>query len=290
MDETRAHARSRTGSHRVRGGCSTIEKHGHDRTRVTRAGSELRERSRLRRVFARVERPWFWLAVRGMRVGPLPIGRELQREESNLRDDRLTGGCLTIRLRWNAPAPSGADCWARRAAWSKVPRERGRASGASFQRARAASVRARVAWFRAQGSNLRFWIQRPVSCLLDDPGESERRRRGTHVAGDRGERPRRSHDAAVGPGGIEPPPPRLRVECACLLRYGPERRVGLPRVGGMNRGVPKTSRGTRGSRTLIPRGKSPVLGQIELASRGWMKRTAFVTRSTALDTELEKHD
>ncbi|MDB4938732.1 MAG: hypothetical protein JWP87_5704 [Labilithrix sp.] len=38
VDGTRAHARSRTGSHRVRGGCSTIEKHGHERTRVYACG------------------------------------------------------------------------------------------------------------------------------------------------------------------------------------------------------------------------------------------------------------
>ena len=95
-----------------------------------------------------------------------------------------------------------------------------------------------MAWFRAQESNLRFWIQRPVSCQLDDPGE--RGRRGTHVACDRDERPR-SQGAAVGPEGIEPSPPRLRVECACLLRYGPERRVGSPRAGGMKCGVPEST-------------------------------------------------
>ena len=31
----------------------------------------------------------------------------------------------------------------------------------------------REAWFRAQESNLCFWIQRPASCQLDDPGLSE---------------------------------------------------------------------------------------------------------------------
>ena len=62
MDETRAHARSRTGSHRVRGGCSTIEKHGHERTRVYACGElARRERSVLRRIFARVEKPLFLL-------------------------------------------------------------------------------------------------------------------------------------------------------------------------------------------------------------------------------------
>ena len=38
--------------------------------------------------------------------------RELQRKESNLRDDRLTAGCLTIRLRWknSARRERGAKC------------------------------------------------------------------------------------------------------------------------------------------------------------------------------------
>ena len=46
----RAHTRSRTGSHRVRGGCSTIEKYGHERTRVYACGElARRERCVLRR-------------------------------------------------------------------------------------------------------------------------------------------------------------------------------------------------------------------------------------------------
>ena len=36
-----------------------------------------------------------------------PSERGLQREESNLRGDRLTGGCLTIRLRWKRSARRG---------------------------------------------------------------------------------------------------------------------------------------------------------------------------------------
>lgn len=32
----------------------------------------------------------------------------------------------------------------------------------------------------------------------------------------------RAEDAAVGPEGVEPSPPRLRAECAGQLRYGPE--------------------------------------------------------------------
>lgn len=50
------------------------------------------------------------------------------------------------------------------------------------------------------------------------------------------------------------------------------------------------SRGTRGSRTLIPRGKSPVLGHIELAPRCQSERTTFELRGGTSDTKLEKHD
>ena len=173
--------------------------------------------------------------TRGMSPGACracPSERELQREESNLRDGRLTGGCLTIRLRWKKSA--------RRGARSKVLRVRGRAFVRQVFRERGASHEVvRGPWFRAQDSNLCFWIQRPASCQLDDPGER------------RGERPR-SQDAAVGPEGLEPSPPRLRVECACRLRYGPE----TTRTGSR----PAREGGTRGSCTLIPRGKSPVLG------------------------------
>ena len=137
-DETRAHARSRTGSHRVRGGCSTIEKHGHERTRVSACGE-------LERGGA-AEAPEKYSLARCV--------RELQREESNLREDRLTAGCLTIRLRWNE--------WpTRNVRVSRV--------APSFQRAWPRTFPC-AAWFRAQESNLRFWIQRPASCQLDDPG------------------------------------------------------------------------------------------------------------------------
>ena len=96
-------------------------------------GARAPRRRELQRIFARVEKPLFSFERRAscrwttaacvpregddagasseqrvgveptflVRVGPLPSGRELQREESNLRDDRLTAGCLTIRLRWN---------------------------------------------------------------------------------------------------------------------------------------------------------------------------------------------
>ena len=85
-------------------------------------GARARGRRELQRVVARVEKPLVSIDCRvscrwttdawasgwsrtsiSLRVGPLPSGRELQREESNLRDDRLTAGCLTIRLRWNDP-------------------------------------------------------------------------------------------------------------------------------------------------------------------------------------------
>jgi hypothetical protein len=47
-------------------------------------------------------------------------------------------------------------------------------SGAKFSESMSRAVVApRVAWFRAQESNLRFWFQRPASCQLDDPGVSE---------------------------------------------------------------------------------------------------------------------
>jgi hypothetical protein len=144
---------------------------------------------------------------------------------------------------------------ARRAAWSNVLRVRGRAFVRQVFIERGASREVvRCPWFRAQDSNLCFWIQRPVSFQLDDPGVR------------RGERPR-SQDAAVGPEGLEPSPPRLRVECACRLRYGPE----TTRAGSR----PAREGGTRGSRTLIPRGKSPVLAPIELASPDRSKRYGF---------------
>jgi hypothetical protein len=64
--------------------CSTIEKHGHDRTLVSACGELVREGA----------------SSSGTVLGCV-CRRELQREESNLREDRLTAGCLTSRLRWN---------------------------------------------------------------------------------------------------------------------------------------------------------------------------------------------
>lgn len=109
-----AHARSRTGSHRVRGGCSTIEKHGQERTRVTRAGSPRRERHGLQSIHrssgeAIVDSVSRNLVYSQVRVGLVRVSEELQREESNLRVHRLTGGCLTIRLRWKKSARRGAQ-------------------------------------------------------------------------------------------------------------------------------------------------------------------------------------
>ena len=50
----------------------------------------------------------------------------------------------------------------------------------------------------------------------------------------------------VGPEGIEPSPPRLRVECACLLRYGPEHaRITAARVGVGREGVEPSSLGVK---------------------------------------------
>ena len=63
-----------------------------------------------------------------------PSERELQREESNLRVGRLTGGCRTIRLRWKKSA--------RRGAWSNVLRvSRSSLRAPNFQRARGAARR-----------------------------------------------------------------------------------------------------------------------------------------------------
>ena len=109
-DETRAHARSRTGmtprtkrvlDHRE----AWARSHAGQRVRGARA-SLLRVRVRAPENFR-------------------PSGRELQRKESNLRRDRLTAGCLTIRRRWNEwlvrkvrpslVAPSFQRAWATRA-------------------------------------------------------------------------------------------------------------------------------------------------------------------------------
>lgn len=114
--------------------------------------------------------------------------------------------------------------------------------------------------FRAQDSNLSSWLQRPVSCRLDDPGvgggEAPAESRGTPLPWPR-RGSRRRRDAAVGPEGFEPSPPRLRVECAypfALRTHDDARRVERTRTAML--------RGTRGGRTLIPRVKSPVLGRL----------------------------
>ena len=113
VERNGAHARIRTGSHRVRGGCSTIEKHGQERTRFTRAGRTSRERHELQRIHrssgeAIIDSVARNLVYSQVRVGLVRVSEELQREESNLRVHRLTGGCLTIRLRWKNSARRGA--------------------------------------------------------------------------------------------------------------------------------------------------------------------------------------
>lgn len=143
--------------------------------------------------------------------------KELQRKESNLRMGRLTAGCLTTRLRWKmcssrtyvraaAVSTCPISCEAERRSGQRVRTRR--ALAPSCQRAR--DPRARGRRFRAQDSNLSFWVQRPVSCQLDDPGA------GDGVASQRARARRRaaSFDAAVGPEGIEPSPPRVRAGCA----------------------------------------------------------------------------
>lgn len=146
MDETRAHARSRTGF-----------------TPLTRRVLDHREAWARTHALPRVRgahRAGAQASSREQR----PSWSQLQREESNLRDGRLTGGCLTIRLRWNETARP-------RACSTSAPRTRTSLSGARFSESMGrARVSPRAAWFRAQESNLRFWIQRPASCQLDDPG------------------------------------------------------------------------------------------------------------------------
>lgn len=91
---------------------------------------------------------------------------------------------------------------------------------------------------------------------LDDPGVSTggaRARRTSPVAADGSREPL----AAVGPEGLEPSPPRLRVECAYPIALRTrDLRAGATCVDA------QVLRGTRGGRTLIPRVKSPVLGRL----------------------------
>lgn len=83
---------------------------------------------------------------------------------------RLTAGCLTIRLRWNSRLAARASPPARRPSGPRHARGEPFID-AKFSRSRD-GTRERVSprWFRVQGSNLSFWVQRPVSCQLDDPG------------------------------------------------------------------------------------------------------------------------
>lgn len=122
-----------------------------------------------------------------------------------------------------------------------------------------------TAWFRAQESNLRFWVQRPASCQLDDPGV-------TRAACTRHTSPGRSGGNRTLTTSI-----KSRVRLPITLRTRIER-AGMPRVRGRDTRDCRR-RGTRRSRTFIPRGKSPVLGQIELASRaGWKEPRLYGAR------------
>jgi hypothetical protein len=174
----------------------------------TRAGSMRRERRRAPKLFRSSGEAVVWDRTNeSRRVGPLPSERELQREESNLRDDRLTAGCLTIRLRWKNSA--------RRVAWSNVPRVRGRASCAKFSESEGAGARDRAKpWFRAQDSNLCFWIQRPASCQLDDPGVSRGQRGGRKTQRARGTTTRARRKQTVGREGLAPSSLGLKARCS----------------------------------------------------------------------------
>lgn len=147
-DETRAHARSRTG-------------------KTPRTKRVLDHREAWARSHA-------GLRVRGAprsadRQHGAARSRECSRECARAPAEgiepsryRLTAGCLTIRLRWKE--------WLTRNMRVSL-----RKYAPSFQRAWVASAEALPTWFRAQESNLRFWIQRPASCQLDDPGSKGRR-------------------------------------------------------------------------------------------------------------------
>lgn len=139
--EVRAQVRNRTGSSRLRGGCSTIRASWANRSRCAwvRAGAS---------------------------------GRRAPAEGIEPSSSRLTAGCLTIRRRWNV----SLDAHEHAAADSACPSSRGRRNGeavsthvrverkvgAEFSENRAACERIRTQ-IRAQGSNLSSWVQSPVS-------------------------------------------------------------------------------------------------------------------------------
>ncbi len=117
-------------------------------------------------------------------------------------------------------------------------------------------------WFRAQDSNLRFWIQRPASCRLDDPGESPRR--ATEVA----RRSSRSGGIRTLTTSIKS---RVRLPIALRTRDHAHRTTACTRGWDARDLLRSTPKGT-----LIPRGKSPVLVPIELASRTDQKELRLI--------------
>ncbi len=155
---------------------------------------------------------------------------------------RLTAGCPTVRPRWNDRGAArarrrddpriGASMLRAASRTTRAVPLTSQLIGAEFSMNRAPCRRTSPfvaflpnadllrrgvgfdfeAWFRAQDSNLRFWVQRPVSCRLDDPGMSCDLR------------------AAVGPEGFEPSPHRLRAEYAPIT----------PRTRCLAPSVPKT--------------------------------------------------
>lgn len=159
--------------------------------------------------------------------------------------DRLTAGCLTIRLRWNQRSPlsslsrgaRGAIVW-RQVVIERAPRVRDACSRlrrplpAPSSSLRSCTSCTRAVRFRVQESNLCFWIQRPASCQLDDPGMETRAGRigrsgGTRTLTNPLKRRVRSPlrygpkcivraNDAVGREGLEPSPLGLKARCSSV--------------------------------------------------------------------------
>lgn len=90
---------------------------------------------------------------------------QLQRKESNLRRDRLTAGCLTIRLRWNG---RGAGASRPPVVGVELSKSGPPCRGHTYPFA-CANARTQL---RGQDSNLHCRCQRPASLPLDDPETS----------------------------------------------------------------------------------------------------------------------
>jgi hypothetical protein len=258
-----ARVRNRTGASRVQGGCSTnraarasglglrfVRARGVFTSPSLQRSARSRARARARQgeptsgiepdppVYEAGARPIELhgqvLAVRvhvdgshrraSKRRAPARADEEAPAEGIEPSNDRLTVGCLTIRLRWNMRSsrthvllPSrrvrslarrndeAVSAGVRDEPWRQVFRERG------------PRVRSQ---FRAQGSNLSFWVQRPVSCQLDDPGAGDgvtpsRREGARHPS------PRRRRSSRSGGGRTLTTPGKSRVRFQ--LRYGPMR-------------------------------------------------------------------